>query len=762
MKKIISTLVCLFIVSPTESLSKEYRFDIEHHIDGDKYNVFNADITPPGNYMVDYYVNSEFVGAGEIYFRYIDNKLTPCVTKESLLAQGVIKGEVDEMLFDNEQCLEFNERISFSYNQATQILKLIIDDRILKKENDGIEDISLWDDGITAILLNYRTNYLKKSVGGKESLFGQIEPGINFGAWRLRNMISWRKTSKENEIESAYTYIERGIPSLKSRLVIGDKYTESDAFESIPFRGISLRSDENMIPYSMRSYIPAITGIAKTQAQVEVRQGGYLVYTTTVAPGPFEIKDSSLIKTWGGEFTVKIIEANGEIQSYIIPYSQPFFSLGEGYLRYNISAGDYRSSDSYVENNKFIEGSVSYGFPWGVSAFSGLQVAKNYNSLSLGFGKDFGAIGSVSVDWKSSSSKTNNEKNYSHGDAFGINYNKSIDSTSTNLNLSSYYFYSKNYKSLSETFDTYSSREFTSISPRKNNLTISVNQGLGDYGSLYLGLYRDTYWNGHNEDSISARYNKLLGFSSVSLAYTKSRLKNDNNYRYDNIFSMTVSVPLGSISKNATYARYQFSSSDGNANHEAGLAGSGLEQRLSWDVRKQIKEGDSSDTGYLAASWRGTYGKIGINYSHSNIQRTFGANISGGVIIHDRGITLGQPLANTTALVEAEGVAGARVLTLPGTYTDYRGYTPAGTLTPYRKNIISIAPETLPDDTDIRQTDVKVIPSEGAIVLAKFTTTKGANVIMNATKKDGTFLPLGTVVSLKKEKKCHSINLYCW
>ncbi|HFZ9157484.1 TPA: FimD/PapC N-terminal domain-containing protein, partial [Salmonella enterica subsp. enterica serovar Chester] len=97
MKKIISTLVCLFIVSPTESLSKEYRFDIEHHIDGDKYNVFNADITPPGNYMVDYYVNSEFVGAGEIYFRYIDNKLTPCVTKESLLAQGVIKGEVDEM-----------------------------------------------------------------------------------------------------------------------------------------------------------------------------------------------------------------------------------------------------------------------------------------------------------------------------------------------------------------------------------------------------------------------------------------------------------------------------------------------------------------------------------------------------------------------------------------------------------------------------------------------------------------------------------------
>ncbi len=41
----------------------------------------------------------------------------------------------------------------------------------------------------------------------------------------------------------------------------------------------------------MLGYAPQIRGYAKTNAKVEVRQQGNLIYQTTVTPGSFEIND---------------------------------------------------------------------------------------------------------------------------------------------------------------------------------------------------------------------------------------------------------------------------------------------------------------------------------------------------------------------------------------------------------------------------------------------------------------------------------------
>ncbi len=42
----------------------------------------------------------------------------------------------------------------------------------------------------------------------------------------------------------------------KSRLTVGESYTPSDIFDSVPFRGLMLASDENMVPYSQREFAP--------------------------------------------------------------------------------------------------------------------------------------------------------------------------------------------------------------------------------------------------------------------------------------------------------------------------------------------------------------------------------------------------------------------------------------------------------------------------------------------------------------------------
>ncbi|EGS3130160.1 fimbria/pilus outer membrane usher protein, partial [Salmonella enterica subsp. enterica serovar Enteritidis] len=81
--------------------------------------------------------------------------------------------------------------------------------------------------------------------------------------------------------------------------------------------------------------------------------------------------------------------------------------------------------------------------------------------------------------------------------------------------------------------------------------------------------------------------------------------------------------------------------------------------------------------------------------------------------------------------------------------TDFRGYTISSYLTPYMNNFISIDPTTLPINTDIRQTDIQVVPTEGAIVKAVYKTSVGTNALIRITRTNGKPLALGTVLSLK-------------
>ena len=87
------------------------------------------------------------------------------------------------------------------------------------------------------------------------------------------------------------TYLARDIRGWRSNLLMGESSTGSDVFDGIPFRGVKLSSNEQMLPSQLRGYAPAISGVANSNARVTVRQNGNVVYETYVAPGPFYIND---------------------------------------------------------------------------------------------------------------------------------------------------------------------------------------------------------------------------------------------------------------------------------------------------------------------------------------------------------------------------------------------------------------------------------------------------------------------------------------
>lgn len=87
-------------------------------------------------------------------------------------------------------------------------------------------------------------------------------------------------------------------------------------FDSFRFTGVSLISDDNMLPPNLRGYAPEVTGIAKTNAKVIISQQGRVLYETSVASGPFRIQDIN--EAVSGELNVRVEEQDGGVQEFVV------------------------------------------------------------------------------------------------------------------------------------------------------------------------------------------------------------------------------------------------------------------------------------------------------------------------------------------------------------------------------------------------------------------------------------------------------------
>ncbi|KAB0563027.1 fimbria/pilus outer membrane usher protein, partial [Helicobacter pullorum NCTC 12824] len=153
-----------------------------------------------------------------------------------------------------------------------------------------------------------------------------------------------------------------------------------------------------------------------------------LIYQTTVAPGSFEIND--LYPTgFGGELEVSILEANGEIQRYSIPYASVVQMLRPGMSRYSVSMGQFRDKD--IDLDPFIvQGKYQRGINNSITAYGGVQFSEDYSAVTLG--SAFATpIGAIALDVTHSQADFERRKSES-GQSFRISYSKLITPTDTN------------------------------------------------------------------------------------------------------------------------------------------------------------------------------------------------------------------------------------------------------------------------------------------------------------------------------------------
>lgn len=717
----------------------------------------------PGTYKTALYINNEFISNSDIEFRSRDDKTVyPCLSHEILKNITFNRSRLpSDFLMHTEaeqNCIDLSRQLSdakVNYDSNEQRLDILIPDIYIQKIARGTVNPELWDSGIPALMLGYNINsYTSESRGETyNSQYAGLNAGLNVGAWYLRHNGTYtRMGNGSHEYNSINTYLQRDVPILRARTLLGQANTNGEIFDTLPFTGIQLATDERMLPESLRGYAPEIRGIARTNARVIVRQGGQILYETTVTPGEFLIND--LYPTgYGGDLNVTVHENDGTEQTFNVPYAAVAQLLRPGASRFSVTAGELRS-DTLHDTPALYQGTLHYGLTNAVTLYGGLQLSQNYYALRTGtaLGTSVGAFAlDVTQARTHLKEKGSNADNTSSGQSYQVSYSKLINETNSNFSLAAYRFSTNGYMDFMTAMQTRdaiaSGMDASSISRAKNRMTLTVGQGLPqNWGQLYLSGSMQTYWNKAGRDTqYQLGYNNRYGRLSYGLMASRTY---SNLGATQTSYLLSFSLPLGRDNQIHTpHLRTDLAyNSDGRTSQQLSVSGTaGEDSQYSYGVSAMKANQGAGSSGSLTGNYRSPVTSITGSVSASQDYRSASAGLSGAVVAHAGGLTFSPYTADTFALIEAKGAEGARASSYPGVRIDSRGYAIVPYLNPYQMNDISIDPKGMSDEVELISSSHKVAPYAGAVVKVKYDTKRGIPLLIYSTWQ-GEPVPFGADV----------------
>lgn len=747
---------------------------------GDKTRVDLSAFSEPGaveegHYPVTVIINQNDVGLFTLEFKKNAlGKIAPQLTPSLLEKIGVnitqvpsLKNlPVDQPIDDLSPLIP---QASTTLNLAQLRLNISIPQVAMKPGQANTVDPALWDEGINALLANYTLSAGRSSNHNSgathDNLFALLHAGANAGALRLRSTVTHSRTETRGHVywpgtatqstRFSNTYLAHDLRDLRSTLLAGENNTGNDVFDSVPFRGVKLHANEQMLPSQLRGYAPVIDGVANGNARVTVRQNGNVVYETWVAPGPFRITD---IQQAGlsGNYDVTMTEANGSTRSFIVPYSSLPVMLRPGGWKYELTAGRYDGNLTQgSRRSEFVLGTLIYGLPQGITLYGGSVMAEDYQALSIGNGISLGNIGAFSADVTTSAARF--EESRKTGQSYRVRYSKSLMSTGTSVDLTALRYSTRHYFSFSE-FNSQGYRLEDGVSPwlqqrRRSSFQTQLSQQFGAWGSLNFRASRDDYWgNERSLTGLSLGYSNSYSGISYGVNYSIDRMKSSGgDWPENRQLSMNISVPFSMFGHSPTLQSMYVTASmardsNGRILSQTGINGSTLNNALSYSASQSQGNQGQVNNSNLNVGWQGSKGSLSAGYSYSNDAQSLNLNASGGALVHRHGVTFARSMGESVALVSAPGAAGVSVS--GGTaVTDARGYAVVPYLTAYDKNSVGLDPSTLPEGVDITQSNVNVYPTQRAVVKAEFATRVGYQALMTL-KREADLVPFGATASL--------------
>ena len=382
------TILIIFSVRAQASVEFNSAFDF-NSIGFSKYESENP--VEPGFHELDLYINDSYSGRSSVYVSGYDSKRKVYVEKKEIEKYGVKEKALEKasvvVIKEKEYVspLDLDGAVKVDLDMASLAVRLSLPQIISINNPRGWVDQEYWDEGVTAALANYNANFYRNEFAGNvnESAFSSLRFGVNLGKWQYRNQstLRWSETTG-TEYQSTQNYIQRSIPEWQTSLQLGESYTNGRFLSSVPLLGATFKTDERMLPDSVRGYAPTVRGTAETNALVRISQDGRAIYETTVSPGAFEISD--LFPTsYGGDLLVTIEESDGRTRTFTVPYAAVPNLLRPGRVKYSFALGTLNDTNLSA-NPMIVDGVYQRGLNNFLTGSVAGQAMKDYSAVGMG------------------------------------------------------------------------------------------------------------------------------------------------------------------------------------------------------------------------------------------------------------------------------------------------------------------------------------------------------------------------------------------
>ncbi|EMV6129107.1 fimbrial biogenesis outer membrane usher protein [Escherichia coli] len=319
---------------------------------------------PPGTYRVDIYLNDEFMTSRDITFIADDNnaELIPCLSTDLLVSLGIKKSALldnkehlaEKHVPDNSACTPLQDRLadaSTEFDVGQQHLSLSVPQIYVGRMARGYVSPDLWEEGINAGLLNYSfngnsiNNRSNHNAGKSNYAYLNLQSGINIGSWRLRDNSTWSyysgssNSSDSNKWQHINTSAERDIIPLRSRLTVGDSYTDGDILGLFGAFSFDITQANTTLADGTRHSGQSVKSVYSKsfyQTGTNIQVAGYR-YSTQ---GFYNLSDSAYSRMSG--YTVKPPTGDTNEQTQFIDYFNLFYSKrGQEQISISQQLGNY-------------------------------------------------------------------------------------------------------------------------------------------------------------------------------------------------------------------------------------------------------------------------------------------------------------------------------------------------------------------------------------------------------------------------------------
>lgn len=735
--------------------------DVKDRANVDTSHFARAGYVMPGEYPLSLNVNGTDVRDISVTFASSpeDPKSSePCITSDMVSYFGLKEKMTKQLVWkdiNSARCLDISSLPGMTAvgDLSSGALRVALPQAYLEYSSPDWDPPSRWDEGIAGLLFDYNLNGSKNYAhsGGSNSvdISANGTTGMNIGPWRFRadwqaQRYSSNERTTQNFSWSRY-YLYRALPGIGARLTMGESDLESTLFDSFRFAGVSLVTDDNMLPPNLQGYAPEVSGVARSNAKVIISQQGRIIFQTQVAPGPFRIQE--LNQATSGTLDVRVEEQDGSVQRFQVDTASIPYLTRPGMVRYKFSAGRPTDWKHRIQGDPFASSEFSWGVSNGWSLFGGTIVSKDYDAMTLGVGRDLLALGALSFD-VTQSHATLPQEGTKKGASYRVSYSKRFEKIDSQVTFAGYRFSERNFMSMSDYLESrfHDSAWGMTTSHQKELYTITASKAFQSLNmSLYGNYSHRTYWDRPDSDRYSltlTQYLNIKKWRNVSLSLTGYRseywgIKDDGAY-------ISISVPWS----NGGTLSYRGQKTHSGTTNSIGWSDD-IDANNSYSIQAGKGIGSRNEaSGYFSHDGDYATGSLSASYSEANYS-TIGMALRGGMTVTRYGAALHPVSTNggTRLMIDTGDSAGVPLKDIGAVQRTNRfGKAVVTGIGSYWRNSVGVDVDSLADDMEVSHPLTELTLTEGAIGYRKIDVMQGLKMMAALRYQDGSSPAFGSII----------------